>query len=172
MLGKLITDEVGAEEGGTIQGMGLLPIDTIFQEEKIRTRVKGNFGQISGCLAELTGEELEGYEIHMGISTANEKVTALTSICNELNGEVKADGVSYHNIYGSYVHGIFDNRQTADKIIECLAKEKNIDFEHGTSMDYKQYKEAQYDKLAETLRIHLDMDKIYQILWEGVDFLG
>ncbi len=172
MLGNLITDEVGVEEGGTIQGMGLLPIETIFQEEKIRTRVKGNFGQISGCLAELAGEELEGYEIHMGISTANEKVTALTSIRNELNGEVKADGVSYHNIYGSYVHGIFDNRQTADKIIECLAKEKNIDFEHGTSMDYKQYKEVQYDKLAETLREHLDIDKIYQILWEGVDFLG
>jgi adenosylcobyric acid synthase len=35
-------------------------------------------------------------------------------------------------------------------------------------MDYRAFKETQYDKLADTLRQYLDMDYVYSILREAV----
>jgi len=164
MLGYSITDSIGAEEGGTIRGMELIPMDTVFQEEKIRTRVVGSFEQIDGILKDLSGEEIEGYEIHMGISSLHEELVSMTSITNQIDGEVKLDGAYYNNIYGTYIHGIFDKNSTVEQLIYCLAKEKNIDMEKVTIMDYAQHKENQYDHLADTLRKHLNMPKIYEIL--------
>ncbi len=164
MLGYNITDSIGAEEGGTMKGMELIPMDTIFQEEKIRTRVVGNFGQIGGILKDLSGEEIEGYEIHLGISSLHEELVSMTFITNEIDGETKSDGAYCNNVYGTYIHGIFDKNNTAERLIHCLAKEKNIDIGKVMNMDYERYKETQYDYLADTLRKHLDMSKIYEVL--------
>lgn len=164
MLGHSITDSIGAEEGGTIKGMGLLPMDTVFQKEKTRTRVVGSFGQIDGILKELSGEEIEGYEIHLGVSSLHEELASMTSITNQIDGETKPDGAYCNNVYGTYIHGIFDKNNTAERLIHCLAKEKKVDIGEMTTMDYVQYKETQYDDLADTLRKHLDMPKIYEIL--------
>ena len=68
MLGNTISDPDGIEQRGTVKGMGLLPMKTTFMPEKTRTRVRGHFGEVKGLLAELTGTEVEGYEIHMGVT--------------------------------------------------------------------------------------------------------
>jgi adenosylcobyric acid synthase len=164
MLGDNITDTIGVEEGGTIKGMGLLPMDTVFQEEKIRTRVTGSFGEIGGTLKDLSCEAIEGYEIHMGISSYHKELASMTFLTNQIDGEAKSDGAYRNNIYGTYIHGIFDKKGTAERLVLCLAKVKNIDMGNVTIMDYSQYKEAQYDYLADTLRGHLDMSKIYEII--------
>jgi adenosylcobyric acid synthase len=164
MLGDYISDTIGAEEGGTIKGMGLLSMDTVFQEEKIRTRVVGSFGQIDGILKSLSYEEIEGYEIHMGISSIHKELASMAVLTNQIDGKVKLDGAYCNNIYGTYIHGIFDKIRTVERLVLCLAKEKNIDMENVTLMDHSKYKEAQYDYLADTLREHLDMSKIYEIL--------
>ena len=164
MLGDNITDTIGVEEGGSIKGMGLLPMDTVFQEEKIRTRVTGSFGHIRGTLKELSGEAIEGYEIHMGISSYHKELASMAFLTNQIDGEAKSDGAYHNNIYGTYIHGIFDKRGTAERLVLCLAKEKNIDMDNVTIMDYSQYKEDQYDHLADTLRSHLNMSKIYEII--------
>ena len=164
MLGHSITDMVGAETGGMLKGMELLPMDTVFQEEKIRTRVAGRFGQLDGILKDLSGGAIEGYEIHMGVSSLQEELAFMTSITNQINGEVKMDGAYCNNVYGTYIHGIFDKNNMAERLIHCLAKEKNIDLGTISVMDYAQYKETQYDLLADTLREHLDMTKVYEIL--------
>ena len=62
MLGETLSDPHHVEAGGTIKGMGLLPMDTIFAENKTRTRVSGKFLNLNGDLAALSGAELEGYE--------------------------------------------------------------------------------------------------------------
>ena len=49
--------------------MGLLPIQTVFAGEKMRTRVQGTFEGLSGSLSSLSQVPLEGYEIHMGVTT-------------------------------------------------------------------------------------------------------
>ena len=85
------------------------------------------------------------------------------------------DGTAAGNIYGTYVHGIFDAPGIARRIVEVLAEHKGVTMNSSTEYpqnnadetDYQAYKETQYDLLAETLRRHLDMKRIYEILEES-----
>ena len=85
------------------------------------------------------------------------------------------DGTAAGNIYGTYVHGIFDAPGIARRIVEVLAEHKGVTMNSSTEnpqnnadeTDYQAYKETQYDLLAETLRRHLDMKRIYEILEES-----
>lgn len=170
MLGETLSDPYTVEEGGDMRGMGLLPMDTVFAGEKTRTRVLGRFGKIEGILDGLSDTELEGYEIHMGVSTPKEDVSFLTHIydSNCSDSRLKSEGAYKENVYGSYIHGIFDKDNVAREIIRSLAKKKGISMDHLKNMDYASYKETQYDLLAAILREHLDMEKIYEILEMGV----
>ena len=170
MLGRTLSDPHGVEAGGEIRGMGLLPMDTVFEDDKTRTRVTGSFGNVGGALSGLSGTEIEGYEIHMGISVLKEDARPLTSITdtNSPEAQAKCDGAWKDNIYGSYVHSIFDKEQVADRIIRDIGRKKGIDTSGMTGTDYQSFKETQYDILADALREHLDMKKIYEILNEGV----
>ena len=65
MLGETLSDPLGLETSGTVRGMGLLPIDTVFMEEKTRTRVTGTFLTEGTLLAGLQTQKLaaEGYAL-------------------------------------------------------------------------------------------------------------
>lgn len=168
MLGESLSDPDHVEAGGEIKGMGLLPMHTIFRDSKTRTRVQGRFPQVKGILHTLTGTELEGYEIHMGESILSEGAEPFTEITDTVKMESKTDGAACSNVYGSYVHGIFDKEEVAKKIVEALGEAKGMDVSQMTSVDFAQFKETQYDKLADGLRKHLDMKKIYEILEQGI----
>ncbi len=183
MLGRSISDPEGVEEGGSIRGLGLLPMDTVFAGEKTRTRVEGSFGSVGGVLERLSGAKVTGYELHMGQSFS-EEILPLTFVTDRVTGERKSDGTYLDNVYGTYIHGVFDQEETAKEIIRALAarrgnRNRTEDTESGTETsrdvlygsgiaDYAAYRERQYEKLAETLRQHLDMDRIYEILEAGV----
>ena len=169
MLGETLADPEGVEAGGSMKGMGLLPMDTVFASEKTRTRVSGVFQNVSGDLQELSGTVLEGYEIHMGVSKLREGSGTLTSIRDHAaTTEQKDDGVYCKNVYGTYVHGVFDKEEVAKAVIAALGRKKGINTDEITGVDFQEFKETQYDILADALREHLDMKKIYQILEEGV----
>ena len=170
MLGETLSDPLGVEAGGSIKGMGLLPMDTVFAGDKTRTRVCGSFGKVGGILSGLSGTELEGYEIHMGVTTLKERASSLTEIqnINEEEQGRKADGAQCGNVYGSYVHSIFDREQVAERIVQAIGQAKGVDTEDMTGVDYQSFKESQYDILAASLREHLDMKKIYEILEQEV----
>ena len=80
----------------------------------------------------------------------------------------KCEGAIGENVYGSYVHGIFDAQKVVNAIVKALAEKKGIDPAGLAQMDYAAYKETQYDKMADILRKHLDMEQIYRILDAGV----
>ena len=168
MLGRTISDPDTVEEGGEISGMGLLPMDTVFAGAKTRTRVTGTFGTIEGILSGLSNVTFSGYEIHMGQTTKLDTVSDLTCVTDEVSGTSKIDGAYFDNVYGSYVHGIFDQEEVVRAIILDLAARKGVDMSQAATMDYAAYKEQQYDKMAAILRQYLDMDQIYSILEEGV----
>lgn len=168
MLGMTLKDPGHVEAGGEIKGMGLIPMDTVFQEAKTRTRVTGVFGKVEGPLETLAGTELEGYEIHMGESRLHGGARSFTEITDGVKGEKKQDGAFCKNVYGSYVHGIFDREQVAKKVVEAIGRKKGIDVSEMTGVDFAQFKETQYDLLADGLRKHLDMKKVYEILEEGI----
>ncbi len=168
MLGMTISDPDGVEEGGTIRAMGLLDTETVFEETKERTRVEGVFLKPSETLQMLAGIPIEGYEIHMGRTMLHGETKPLTEITDTITGEKKTEGAYSKNVYGSYVHGIFDSERAASGVVRALAKAKGITDEMELTVDYAAFKETQYDLLADGLRAHLDMDAIYRILEEGV----
>ncbi len=168
MLGETLSDPDGVEAGGKIKGMGLLPMDTVFKGAKTRTRVEGRFLEVTGALSALSQIELEGYEIHMGESTRKENAKPLVTITDKVNGDSKADGTYKDNVYGSYVHGIFDKEEVAEAVVTSIGKKKGLDVSEMTGVDFAEYKEKQYDLLADGLREYLDMEKIYKILEEGI----
>ena len=121
---------------------------------KIHYAVKVN--ELGGPLAGISGCEFEGYEIHMGETKAGE----------EKNLDVVVSGAN-PNVYGSYVHGLFDKGNIAEAIIRTLAERKGIVLQDGVFEDYQTYKEKQYDRLADTLRQYLNMEEIYEMLGES-----
>ena len=149
MLGASVRDPLGVEAAGVteIKGMGLLPMDTVFQGEKVQQQTSGVFGEIPGALHSLSGMGYTGYEIHMGRSQ-----------------QQLAPLVNQGNVYGSYIHGIFDGAGIAQTIIGDLAARKGIDPGTLTVFDPERYKQEQYDKLADAVRGGLDMDFVYKVL--------
>lgn len=174
MLGREICDPDGVERGGRIQGMDLLPITTVFEQEKTRTRVSGRFGKVEGILKTLSGARLEGYEIHMGETKVLDEGwnngQELLNISEETaESQEKTDGVQKGNVYGCYIHGIFDCAEVSDALVNTLLKEKGYDREEVHSLDYRTYKEQQYDLLADVIRENLDMKAVYEIIEKGMD---
>ena len=104
-------------------------------------------------LSGLSGAELEGYEIHMGASYS----------CEPFHSGEPADGMQSGNVYGCYIHGLFDHAQAAEGFVRALLKQKGYDPEDVKLPDWKDYREEQYDKLADMIRASLDMEAVYRI---------
>ena len=152
MLGKEISDPESVEEGGKIRGMELLDVMTELKSEKTRCQTEGKINNVEGIFSELSGMDYSGYEIHMGCTTKEGEIPSV------LVGGDKG------NVYGSYVHGIFDKGNIASAIIKALADKKGLAIDKGVFEDYKNFKERQYDQLADTLRAYLNMEDIYGML--------
>jgi len=157
MLGERVTDAEGVEGGGSVAGMNLLPVATAFTPEKRRTRVSARACTVRGALAPLSGVEIEGYEIHMGVTTLKAGASPLLTLsCGE------PDGCQRGSVYGTYLHGFFDTAACREALI------KSFSGEPAEAFDYAAYRERQYDALAAAVRENLDMKLIYRILEEGV----
>jgi adenosylcobyric acid synthase len=156
MLGESVLDTEGVEEGGTIRGLGLLKIKTNLQKEKVRLQASGQLNKIEGIFSSLSDMEYVGYEIHMGQTymDGGEKI--------DIDKVIVSDGDK--NVYGTYLHGIFDKGEIAAEVVRSLAEKKGISLIDTEIEDYQSFKEKQYDKLADILREYLDMDKIYGML--------
>lgn len=161
MLGEEITDSEGMESGGAVKGMGLLPVTTKLQKEKVRRQVQGTINRISGTFSVLSGLAYAGYEIHMGRSRlySDDGVAHVT--------EAVLVGGEIPEVYGTYVHGIFDKGETVSALVGELARKKGLVPGNRACMDYREYKEKQYDKLADILTEHLDREHIYGLLREA-----
>ena len=172
MLGKTLKDPHGVEAGGEMKGIGLLDTDTVFTEKKTRTRVTGRFKKVGGILQNLSDMEMEGYEIHMGSTTLGEQTAAfteITSFAGEEKGAAKADGVCHGNVYGTYVHGIFEKEEVVKAIVTAIGEAKGLDMTQIAGVDFAKFKEIQYNILADALRKHMDISRIYEIMEEGTD---
>lgn len=158
MLGEMVEDPDGVEEGGALRGMELLPVKTELKKQKKRCQVEGKIGTLPGIFSELSGCSYQGYEIHMGS----------THIEGETSEEWKAPVYgTRQNVYGSYIHGLFDQGYTAEAVVRALAKKKGLSLMEGKIQDYRKFKETQYDKLADAMRMYFHMEEIYGMLREA-----
>lgn len=157
MMGSLLSDPLCVEEGGELTGMCYFQTETTFKSEKVRTQIKGTTSALSGIFAPLSSCSFSGYEIHMGSTTSSE--SPFSQLENTLY-----DGCSKNNLLGTYVHGIFEDPVFCQTFLHCLQLQKGVSPDVTTFSTYSDHKEQQYNSLAQALRTHLDMEKIYSIL--------
>ncbi len=135
-----------------LKGMGLLPIRTVFSEQKTRTRC-----QAEVQAAPFAGARLDGYEIHMGETEVNG-----SPFCRLSSGQ--PDGCIRGNVCGTYLHGLFDTGELTERLAQYLAERKGISIADLTPLSHSAYVQKQYDILADTVRGSLDMDAVYRMM--------
>jgi len=172
ILGNVIHDDEKREsKHGTIEGLGLLDIESSFSRaDKIVTQSTATIPEdIDGIAGEIfkdiTGEEVTGYEIHEG-------TTELISSSNLLNikkgqgnnddGEI--DGASNGNAFATYFHGIFHNYNFRREFLNYLRVKKGLEAKYGED-PYETQKDYSLNRLAEIVEDNLDMDIIDKLLF-------
>ena len=117
---------------------------------------------LEGAFASLSGKKVAGYEIHMGRTEAADNDGALQSFVIGPDDEVL--GYAAGTVAGSYIHGIFDEVAFREAFINLLYARKGKVRGESEHLSIHEYRERQFDKLAQILRESLDMEKIYKIL--------
>ena len=172
IMGQKIMDPEKIESDlKEISGLGLLDIETVMKSDKTTTQYKNTVKNVSGILAGTEGMEIKGYEIHQGYSyPVNEKNEENNNSENILKndtgclfGDENLKGTVKDNVAGTYIHGIFDNSEFTSHFLNEVRKFKGLD-RIDENFSYSDYKNREYDKLAEVLRENIDIKKIYEIM--------
>ena len=173
MLGTKISDPEHVESSQSEkQGLGLLPLTTVFTGSKETHRVRGKVLFGSGLLAGAKGLPIHGYEIHMG-RTHGEGVATPFRIEDRLdvavNEHTDSDGALDISgwVLGTYIHGLFHNVELRRALLENLAHRKGVHLAlapEGPALD------QEYDKLADWVRDSLRMDLVYQMAGLNRDY--
>ncbi|UWN89566.1 cobyric acid synthase [Bacteroides eggerthii] len=148
-----------------LPGLGLLPVSTRMTGEKVTRQVKFQLFE-NGERATEDGTlklSMSGYEIHMGSTVPIEGTSA--SPLNMLEDGLCDGYIVDSTCMGTYIHGILDNPEFIDFLLKPFAGKLS---ETAEAFNYQQFKEEQYDKLAEHVRQHVDMPLIYKILTDNI----
>ena len=177
LMGQEVLDPDHVEgEIERLPGLGLLPVSTRMTGEKVTRQV--NFQLLENCRAAVPQGnsspsifnnqpsaphfQLKGYEIHMGSTVPVEGASA--SPLNRLESG-QCDGyIVDRTCMGTYIHGILDNPEFIDFLLEPFAGKLS---EAAETFNYRQFKEEQYDKLADHVRQHVNLPLIYKILTDN-----
>jgi adenosylcobyric acid synthase len=145
MMGQEIKDPYRVEgQQEEIEGLGILPISTVLTTVKKTQQTKFRFRDNEA--------ECAGYEIHMGETRA-----AVPSPLCRINDST--DGYYFNEqIWGTYIHGIFDNPVVVENILKQIKKDIRVDF------NYRAFKDKEFDKLANLVREAVNMEYIYKTL--------
>lgn len=167
MLGEKVCDPLHVEsDKDEVTGLGLLPYITTMQGEKNTYQVEFNCKNLPFLDMNFSAENLKGYEIHMGETILTGSAQSLFNIVRRSNAPVDLqDGFinDKHHVFGTYCHGVFDNDYLRRAVINALRKRKGL-LPLDVKFKYREYKEAEFDRLAAIVRKHFDMKKFYEIL--------
>ena len=158
MLGQELRDDNGVEHGGIMRGLQLLPFTTVFEKTKMRTRVNGTLtksvydGFEAKDMIDID-QKVEGYEIHMGNTLYEEHAVPFCILKDgRIDGCINEKGT----VMGTYLHGIFDNESFVRNYFQLKGD--------MPEQSFLEFKESQYDKLADLIRNSLNMEEIYHIM--------
>lgn len=162
MLGELLSDPLGLEgEASSIAGLGYLPITTELKKQKQLTLVEGEL-----TLPNQVSVSVKGYEIHAGVSSnIKEEAHVLTNgspilITNE--SAVRHDGTlnDENTIFGTYLHGIFDEPTAFEAILSWSG------LKESKAIDMNAIQEEAIERIAESIEESLDLSQIWPDLFE------
>ncbi len=147
MLGDRIFDPHHAESDvEELDGLGLLPVSTTFAIAKLTRQITLERVQFDFLGSSIDARELVGYEIHAG------ETRPASAALYSANG----------NVFGTYVHGIFDNDDFRRQIINAIRLRKGLASIESTR-NRRAEKQAAYDRLARIVRDNLDIERIKKI---------
>lgn len=150
IMGQEVCDPLHIEGNiDRLPGLGLLPISTEIGGNKVTRQVKFSFLDMD--------VKCNGYEIHMGITKPVERVKYFP--VNKLEDKTEDGYLLNKKCFGTYIHGILDNEVVINYILAPYSEKLN-----KTAFDYQQFKEEQYDKLADHIRKYVDMNLVYNIM--------
>ena len=154
MLGQTLDDPAGTESGKpmSLAGLGLLPTRTTFDAQKRRTQVRA-----VALGAPFAGARMTGYEIHNGRTTVNGE-----SFCRLADGT--PEGCVCPNVFGTYLHGLFDSGELTQALVKLLCARKGISPKETRPTSMAEYRQAQFDLLADGVRRALDMGAVYRAM--------
>ena len=151
MLGETLADPEGTESGTaqTVRGLGLLPTHTVFTGQKHRTQ-----DTAAVTAAPFAGAALTGYQIHTGRTEVQG-----VPFCTLADGT--PEGCVQDNVFGTYLHGLFDTGELTEKLVALLCQRKGIAPDSAALIPMEQYRQQQFDLLADGVRGALDLDAVY-----------
>ena len=154
MLGRTLDDPAGTESGKpmSLAGLGLLPTRTTFDAQKRRTQVRA-----VALGAPFAGARMTGYEIHNGRTTVNGE-----PFCRLADGT--PEGCVCKNVFGTYLHGLFDSGELTQALVKLLCARKGISPKETRPASMAEYRQAQFDLLADGVRRALDMGAVYRAM--------
>jgi adenosylcobyric acid synthase len=169
MMGNVVRDPHGVESSiEVIPGLGLLDMETQMYTDKTTSQVRAGVIGESLPFAGRT-QVLTGYEIHMGRSTSGGKARPLFRIVERDGKPVDIeDGLAQPDgrAWGTYIHGIFDNDGFRGMFIEDIARRiGKVVSPVSDSFSFRVWKEEQYDRLAEFVGKHVDVERIVNGDW-------
>lgn len=150
MLGQAIADPDGKEgQPGTHRGLGMLPITTTITDAKILRQRQ----VICRYLCE--GVNISGYEIHQGISDLSDRLCQTLPLFDDLDLGMVA---SNQQVWGTYLHGLFDNGQWRRSWLNLLRTKKGLALLPTEVSDYQVQRDCIFDQLAEAIAPHLNLE--------------
>jgi adenosylcobyric acid synthase len=169
MLGERVCDPSGfeAQSGTTEPGLGLLPVETTFvapgEKVTLRCQVHITLASARGLFAQIQGQSLQAYQIHLGRTTTVASSDTLTGTWafatdpNGLDGWLSTTGWCA----GCYLHGLFENDNFRQSVIATLLARRSVQPETVAPVSFD--RQLEYDKLAHILRQHLDIQQLKRI---------
>jgi adenosylcobyric acid synthase len=152
MLGRKITDAV--ESGaGTVAGLGLLPVDTVFGQEKVLGRRAGR----STALAEAP---VSGYEIRHGRVTVHAGRPLLTA---DGGGD---EGCVVGSVIGTSWHGLLEADGFRRALLAWVAERRGLDFSPG-DVSFAELRECRLDRLGDLVEHHADTAALGALIEHG-----
>ncbi|MBI5587645.1 MAG: cobyric acid synthase [Deltaproteobacteria bacterium] len=159
MLGTAVEDPYGVESGlKSVEGLSLLETKTVMTRKKDTFQVKAAAAWPAGKTC-----DVEGYEIHMGRTEGKAAPFARVTMRNSAAVEIDDGGVSPDGgVWGTYIHGIFDNDAFTESVIAELKRKKGL-VEEERRTPFAKRRESAIEALAETVGRSLRMDEILRI---------
>jgi adenosylcobyric acid synthase len=169
MLGQEILDPHAMERSEATQGLGLLAIQTTMQPQKV-TRISAGHLVASSLFGKpVPSLNISGYEIHIGETHYLEAAKPFAQLRAESDEEVLFDGCTSSDglVFGSYLHGLFDDDSFRHAFL--AAARAFYELTPATHLeDWKRKREASLNRLADTVRASLDLEKIFK--WAGLTY--
>ena len=174
MLGKEIIDPQHVETGSSLNGFGFLDMKTELLPHKTTAQVRAHSRTKflgADCL-------VEGYEIHMGITTLASSTSSCFRITkgqgrsSSLQEEEREDGAISANgmVWGTYIHGVFDGPEFRRAWLNRVRVRKNLPpLEVKTSHDVSERLAHALDRWADHVASSLNMKPVWAAIGEGKD---